>query len=176
MPDMDDGLPGLAHRLDLLFRTVPSASGEFYTNESAAQELSASGVPVSGAHLAAMRTGKRNNPSARLIAAVAELFEVPVTYFFDAATARRVESQINVLTAMQSAGVQTLVARSAGLSETGIANLTAILEQLRQIEGLYDAQESSLPSQADLQSRRSHGTAAATRDRGPRDAARQPIR
>jgi transcriptional regulator with XRE-family HTH domain len=137
------GLPHLADRLNVLFARVPRRnSHQTYSNERAAEELTDAGVSVTGAYLSALRSGRRNNPSARLLAAIAELFEVPITYFFDDEQARKIESQLNTLGALRSAGVRGIVARSAGVSEEGLANLAAILEQLRKVEGLDDEEPS----------------------------------
>lgn len=141
MPDDQDGLHDLARRLEHLFANIPDPdTGRTYTNDRAAEHISQSGLPITGAYLAALRTGKRTNPSAKHVAAIADLFDVPVTYFFDGSEAGRIEDQIAMLKAMRRTQVQTLVARSAGVSETGIANLAAILEQLRQLEGLDDGE------------------------------------
>jgi len=133
----EGGLPRLADRLNVLFARVPRRGGtQPYSNDGAAEELSSAGVSVTGAYLSQLRSGKRNNPSARLLAAIADLFEVPVTYFFDADQAASIEAQLDTLAALRNAGVRGIVTRTAGVSDAGIANLAAILEQLRQMEGL----------------------------------------
>ena len=38
---------------------------------------------MSGVHLSHLRANRRDNPSARLLAALAELFGVPISYFFE---------------------------------------------------------------------------------------------
>ncbi len=136
MPGTREGLPDLDVRLNTLFVGIPDPHGHRWTNDGAAEAITASGVPVGGSYLAALRSGTRNNPSARLIAAIAALFDVPVTYFFDADEAARIDGQLGLLNALRDAQVRTLIARTTGVSATGIANLTAILEQLRHLEGL----------------------------------------
>lgn len=135
------GLPHLAERLDVLFARVPRSNGHLYTNERAAEDLTEAGVSVTGAYLSALRSGRRNNPSARLLAAIADLFDVPITYFFDDEHARKVQEQLNTLASLRSAGVRGIVARSAGVSEDSIASLRALLEHLRKMEGLDDGVE-----------------------------------
>jgi transcriptional regulator with XRE-family HTH domain len=81
------GVPGLADRLNELFRTVPRpGSTELWNNETAAVEISRSGPSVSAAYLSQLRTGKRLNPSARHLAALAGMFGVPMEYFFPLST------------------------------------------------------------------------------------------
>lgn len=146
MPEDDTGLPGLAERLNVLFSAVPSPSGELYTNASAARQLANRGVPVSRAYLSALRSGQQTNPSARLVGAIASLFGVPVAFFFEAEQATRTIDQLQTLVAMRNAGVRGIVARTAGMSDTGIASLAAILEQLRKMEGLDDEPPLAPPS------------------------------
>ena len=140
------GLPHLADRLNLLFARVPRpGTNQHYSNDRAAEDLSSAGFSVTGAYLSQLRSGKKNNPSARLLAGIADLFEVPITFFFDDEQARKIEEQLNTLVALRNAGVRGIVARSAGVSDAGIASLAAILEQLRRMEGLDDAVEPPTP-------------------------------
>lgn len=143
MADEDGGgLPHLADRLNELFARVPRpGTNQPYSNDRAAEELSSVGVSVTGAYLGQLRSGKKSNPSARLVAGIAELFEVPITYFFDDDQAQRIDDQLNALVGIRSASVRGLVARSVGVSDAGIASLAAILEQLRLMEGLDDRDE-----------------------------------
>src|SRR5215203_6460988 len=98
----DEGLPGLADKLNHLFATVPAPTKSgLYSNDSAAQALGERGVTVSGVHISHLRSGRRNNPSARLLAALAELFGVPIGYFFDPTMENRINSDLEALTALQ---------------------------------------------------------------------------
>ena len=144
------GLPHLADRLNVLFARVPQAgTNQRYTNDRAAEDLTAAGVSVSGAYLSLLRSGKKNNPTARLLAAIADLFEVPITYFFDDDVAERITQQLDTLAALRNAGVEGIVSRSAGVSDAGIANLAAILEQIRKMEGLEDVEPPPTPTSFD---------------------------
>src|SRR3954464_13774078 len=81
----EPGVAGLSPKLEHLFAVVPRPDGGRYTNETAAQALAEAGVRVSSVHLSPLRSGRRHNPSARLLAGLAELFGVPIGYFFDSA-------------------------------------------------------------------------------------------
>jgi len=82
-------MPRLAAQLNHMFATVPRPSGrELWTNEDAAAAMTEAGVAISAVYLSQLRTGKRDNPSARHLAAIARLFAVPVEYFFDAGNSR----------------------------------------------------------------------------------------
>ena len=139
LAEQDDsgGLPHLAERLNVLFARIPRRGGtQPYSNERAAEELAAAGISVTGTYLSQLRSGRRNNPSARLLAGIAELFEVPIGYFFDAEQAAKVEEQLDALVAMRNSRVRGILARTAGVSEAGIANLSAALDHIRHIERL----------------------------------------
>ena len=79
------GVPNLAPKLQHLFRTIPQPEGRgFYTNDNMVQELANRGVPITVQHLSNLRNGRRDNPSARLLAEISDIFGVPISYFFDA--------------------------------------------------------------------------------------------
>ena len=83
MRPTESGIPGLADRLNELFRTVRRpGSTELWNNETAAWEISRAGPAVSAAYLSQLRTGKRLNPSARHLAALACIFQVDIEFFF----------------------------------------------------------------------------------------------
>ena len=132
-----DGIPELAEKLNHLFLTVPAPtrSGQ-YSNDSAAAALEERGVTVSGVHISHLRTGRRDNPSARLLAALAELFGVPISYFFDST----MEEQINSRTAGSARRAerpgQELMLRAQDVSPQSMEHLEGILDRIRQIEGL----------------------------------------
>ena len=132
-----EGLPGLADKLNHLFATVPAPtrSGR-YSNDTAARALEDRGVTVSGVHISHLRSNRRDNPSARLLAALADLFGVPIGYFFDDTTEDRINADLEALSALRDPRVKTLLVRTQGVSPQGLDHLEAILEHLRQIEGL----------------------------------------
>lgn len=132
-----EGIPGLADKLNHLFATVPGP-GRFgyYSNDTAAQALEKYGVTVSGVHLSHLRANRRDNPSARLVAALAELFGVPYSYFFDSATEDIVNANLAAVTALQNDQIKQLMERAQGVSPRGLTHLQAILDQIRILEGL----------------------------------------
>ena len=76
--------PRLAARLNALFEDYPNpATGKPWTNEEAAAAITAAGTPLSAPYLSQLRTGARQNPSARHMFALARLFGVPTDYFID---------------------------------------------------------------------------------------------
>lgn len=134
-----DGVPHLAQRLNALFARIPPPnSRQLYTNERAAKEITTAGVRVTGTHLSLMRSGKRDNPSARLLAAIADLFDVPITYFFDEDQARNIDSELAVLAGLRDADVRGILTRAADLSESSRANLGSVLNRIMEMENQRD--------------------------------------
>ena len=126
----DGGVPGLAAKLEHLFATVPKPTGGRYSNESASQALAAAGVKVSAVHISHLRSGRRNNPSARLLAALAALFGVEIGYFFDPDVESKTNDELAKLKALSESRVQGLMARS-GISEKNLRHMDAIIEAIR---------------------------------------------
>lgn len=139
---VEEGLSGLADKLNHLFATVPAPTRSgLYSNDSAAAALAERGVSVSGVHLSHLRSGRRDNPSARLLAALAELFGVPIGYFFDPTMEDRINSELDALSALKDTRAKTLMLRAQGVSPQSMEHLEGILERIRQIEGLDDREE-----------------------------------
>ncbi len=145
MADSDGGVPDLVKRLNHLFATVPRPDrGGYWSNEQAAGELARLGTPMSHAYLSQLRTGKRDNPSARHLAAIATLFGVPMEYFFDAEVADKINADLRLLTAIRDSGVHGVAMRAQGLSAASLASLEGIIDQVRKLERLPD--QAALPS------------------------------
>jgi transcriptional regulator with XRE-family HTH domain len=134
-----DGIPHLAEKLNHLFATVPAPTRSgLYSNESAAQALAERGVTVSGVHISHLRSGRRDNPSARLLAALGELFGVPIGYFFDSTLEDNINAELQSLAALKDNRAKSLMLRAQGVSPQSMEHLEAILDRIRMIEGLDD--------------------------------------
>jgi transcriptional regulator with XRE-family HTH domain len=134
---VSEGVPHLAERLNDLFARVPRpGTTQPYSNEAAGAELSAAGVSVTGVYLSMLRSGRANNPSARLLAAIASFFGVPISYFFDEDEAASIRDQLDTLAGLRDARIQGIMTRTQGMSEAGIASLAGIVDHIRRIEGL----------------------------------------
>jgi transcriptional regulator with XRE-family HTH domain len=127
----EPGVAGLSPKLEHLFAVVPRPTGGRYTNETAAQALAEAGVKVSSVHLSHLRSGRRNNPSARLLAALADLFGVPIGYFFDSVIEEQVNSELSTLVALHDTRVRGLMLRAQGLNNQNFKKLEEVLEQIR---------------------------------------------
>lgn len=139
MADSDGGMPDLADRLDHLFRTVPRPGGlSLWSNEQASVELARQGTPMSAAYLSQLRNGKRDNPSARHLNALASLFAVPISYFFDSDVAEKINNDLKLLSAIRDSDVQAIALRAHGLSPEGLASVKGIIDHIRKVEQLPD--------------------------------------
>lgn len=138
MVKQNEGMPDLAGRLNHLFATMPRPEGGLWTNDDAAAAINGSGVYLSGAYLSQLRTGKRNNPSARHLAAIARFFEVPVDYFFDPEVTARIDEQLELLGTMRDSAISKIALRAKGLSAGGLSGVAGMVEYIRQQEGLAD--------------------------------------
>ncbi len=146
MGEQAGGLPHLATRLNHLFTTVPRPDGGgLWTNHDAAAAMSASGVPTSAAYLSQLRTGRRDNLSARHLDAVARLFAVPMEYFFDTEVATKIDADLQLLTAVRDAGVQSIALRAQGLSPESLSGVAELIEHIRRLEGRIPGTSAARP-------------------------------
>jgi transcriptional regulator with XRE-family HTH domain len=131
-------MPDLAEKLNHLFATVPgSGRGGHYSNDTAAEALQDRfGITVSGVHLSHLRAGRRDNPSARLLAALAELFGVPISYFFDSSVEETINADLEMLSAIKDDRIRRLMQRAQGVSPRSLDHLEGILDQIRILEGI----------------------------------------
>jgi transcriptional regulator with XRE-family HTH domain len=134
---MAEGVSDLAEKLNRLFASVPrDPSGtRRHSNESVVAALEERGVSVSPAYIGHLRRGQKNNPSARLLAGLAAVFGVPLTYFLDDDASTTITENLELLTALDSPARGVLL-RASGLSPANLRHVEAILDQLRTIEGL----------------------------------------
>lgn len=138
-------MPDLAGRLDLLFTTVPGPGGRGrWSNENASAELGRHGISISAAYLSQLRHGKRDNPSARHLNALAGLFSVPISYFFTSGGAELTASDLLLSAAIRDRDVRAIALRVQGLSPEGRAIVKATIDHIRKVEQLPDEQSTKL--------------------------------
>lgn len=144
-PKLEDSptedVPHLAERLDLLFRTVPRTpdSAKLHTSASVVEALAEQGISVTPNHIRALRTGRRSNPSFRLLAGLADIFRVPLDYFVNDTVAGELHDSLEALAVIRDTGVQQIMLRAHGVSSESLDSVLALLDQIRRIEGLDDA-------------------------------------
>jgi transcriptional regulator with XRE-family HTH domain len=115
-----DGL--LARRLDHLFRTVHPATRKPYTPADVAVAMNeAAGERVtSGTYLWQLRTGRKDNPTYKVLIGLADFFGVSPTYFFDDTTVEKGVLPPELVAALRDDAVRDIALRAAGLSERSL--------------------------------------------------------
>lgn len=131
-----------AGRFDHLMQTVPAPHGALWTNAQLADQLTDRGIPTSRNYINQLRTGRRLNPTGRLLGAIADIFAVKVDYFYDAAYAEALNRDLELLATMRAAGLAGIALRATGLSATGMREVERILDSVRRLEGLPDTEPS----------------------------------
>jgi transcriptional regulator with XRE-family HTH domain len=140
MWDVADGNEdaSLAERLNRLFERIPSPTRQLYTNAAAAAELTAAGTPITAMYMGELRSGKKDNPSFKVLAAIARMFGVKLDYFTDDSYAAEIDRQINQLILARDNRIEGMMTRVTDLSDEGIENLDGIIRQIRKLEGLAE--------------------------------------
>jgi transcriptional regulator with XRE-family HTH domain len=119
----------LAQKLDRLFDVIRRENGEPHSHEEVASACrKSSGESFSATYLWQLRTGRRDNPTKRHLEALADFFQVPLTYFFDEKIGAEIDAELEFLGALRNAGVRNLALRALGLSPGGLATITDMLE------------------------------------------------
>jgi transcriptional regulator with XRE-family HTH domain len=124
-------------RLDRLFQTFRAADGGEYTYRQVADSIQQLvGYKTSPSYLQVLRTGVRINPSIKHLHGLCAFFGVPIEYFFDEDLARQFDTQLELAASLREPGVRELAIRAMGLSAEALETLTAMVEHVRQLEGL----------------------------------------
>lgn len=126
----------LADRLNRLFETVRIPDRGPYSNEEVAKAIRAQGGDISRAYLSYLRNGERSNPTLQHLEALARFFGVAPAYFFDNDVAAEIDAELDIVVAMRDAGVRSVALRAAGLSLKGLHAVAAIIDEVRELEGL----------------------------------------
>jgi transcriptional regulator with XRE-family HTH domain len=131
-----DGL--IATKLDHLFRTVhPRKRGPWTPAEVSAAINATAGEPViSATYLWQLRTGRRDNPTHKHLAALARFFGISPADFFDDTDTARGTTTADVTLALQDDQVRDIVLRTAGLSERSLGAVKDLVDSARVVERL----------------------------------------
>jgi ESX-1-secreted protein regulator len=146
MTDGDQGKGVIARRLERLFETVQPL-GRSYTLREVVDGVNAAAGEnlLSFQYLSQLRKGDRANPGYAVLEGITKWFGVSVNYFSDEETFQRTDDELQVLALMRDSGIRDLAFRAAGISEESLAMVTALLDKVRQAEGLPGHPESSAP-------------------------------
>ncbi len=124
-----------ATRLNDLFDNPPSPHVRQCTNRHVARKLQEAGHRISAPYLSQLRSGNRDNPSAKTVAALAEYFQVTPDYFFLAAHRPGVDDRTLILD-LELEEPRALLLRTVGLSCEAMDILVSMAERLRVSDGL----------------------------------------
>jgi len=124
-------------RLNHLFQTFRAPDGGEYTYRQVAEGIEQLvGYRTSPSYVQVLRTGVRINPSIKHLHGLCAFFGVPIEYFFDEELARQFDAQLELAASLRDPGVRQLATRAVGLSVEALDTLTAMVEHVRQLEGL----------------------------------------
>jgi transcriptional regulator with XRE-family HTH domain len=123
----------LASRLDHLFRTIHPGRAKPCTPADVAAAINdAAGEQVtSGTYVWQLRTGRRDNPTYKLLIGLSRFFGVSPTYFFDEAETERGTIPPEVALALRDDAVRDIALRSAGLSEQSLKAIADMVTSTR---------------------------------------------
>lgn len=124
-----------AARLNELFDNPSGPDVRQCTNRHVARTLQAAGHSISAPYLSQLRSGNRDNPSAKTVAALAEYFQVTPDYFFLAANRPDVDDR-TLIRDLELEEPRALLLRVVGLSSEAVDILIAMAERLRISDGL----------------------------------------
>ncbi|MFD3705395.1 helix-turn-helix domain-containing protein [Nocardia sp. NPDC058658] len=122
-----------AARLNDLFDNRPDVRQ--CTNRHVARMLQEAGHSISAPYLSQLRSGNRDNPSPKTVAALAEYFQVTPDYFFLAAAYPDVDDH-TLIRELELAEPRELLLCAVGLSCEAMDILVAMAERLRVSDGL----------------------------------------
>lgn len=108
---MSTGLPRLGEQIVWLMTNLPGPDGRKYTAASLAEEVTRLGVPTSASHVSQMRQGRRSNPTATLLKAVADAHGVNIAFFLDEAYERGLRDEVEQVQAARESALQRLTER-----------------------------------------------------------------
>ena len=128
----------LADRLDQLFRTVHPKDRGPYTPAEVAEAINGSAGErvISSTYIWQLRTGRRDNPTQRHLAALAAFFGVSPLYFFDQPERDRETIPPELEAALQDQDLRAMALRASGLSGRALRAITDMIESARTVEGL----------------------------------------
>lgn len=125
----------IAEKLDRLFQQVRSAGqGEFSYMAVAEAIRARQGIQISHTYIWQLRTGRRDNPTVQHLTGLATFFGVPVAYFLDDAEARKIDSQLALLSTLRDAQVTEIALRAADVSPSSRNTIGELVRKVWELE------------------------------------------
>ncbi|MFC7533882.1 XRE family transcriptional regulator [Actinoplanes sp. GCM10030250] len=138
-------------RLNYLFETVRPAGKPRYSVREVAEAIKRDqNFDISAAYINYICTGERENPGVQQVRALACFFGVPVAFLLGEGDLGQVSRELDRLRAavvlkeklqaaddaMNDPGVRVVALKARGLSPSHLKLVSAMLDQVREIEGL----------------------------------------
>jgi len=128
-----------ADRLNYLMSTIPGPDGGEWTSANLHNALDGLGIKISLPYISQLRGGIRGRPSGRYVEAIAQVFKMPIGYFYDDQLARTLDQELAQLADLRRSGVLKLAIMTRGLESPDIEEVQRIVEYLRTMRGLPPA-------------------------------------
>ncbi len=142
-------LGSLAEKLRYLLEHVhPQGRGRYTYREVVAGIVEAGDPPISLGYLGQLINGERANPTLDALTSLARFFGVPVSYFTndDEEHERDIEEQVRALALLRDTGVRSVALRAHGLPAGQLDLVVALLDKVREREGLPPIDDQGLPA------------------------------
>jgi transcriptional regulator with XRE-family HTH domain len=153
MENASEGRPldTMKDRLNYLFETVrPVGKPRYSVREVADTIRRDQGFEISAAYINYICTGERENPGVQQVRALATFFGVPASFLLGDGDLAHVQRELDQLRAaveakeklgaaddaMNDPGVRVVAMKARGLSPSHLKLVSAMLDQVREIEGL----------------------------------------
>lgn len=121
--------PSLAEKLKLLFDVVRDADGNEYSQADVARFVAArTGLKFDRGYVSAMLKGTRDNPTRKVLVALAEFFSVNPVYFFDDDSSG-IHEKLQFALALRESGARSVAMRA--LLDVDSRDLPMVTELLR---------------------------------------------
>lgn len=126
--------PSFAARLNRLFELVRPLDGDPFTSAEVVDAVRAMNASISRPYMSQLRSGQRNAPSPKVLAALAAFFRVRPEFFTDDEYYRRIEQELEAAVPVDRELIRRIAARAAELSPDSRIELLGFIEQLWQRE------------------------------------------
>jgi transcriptional regulator with XRE-family HTH domain len=125
----------VAEKLDRLFTRIRENGLNEYTYSAVAKAIQEQqGLSISHTYIWQLRTGRRENPTIQHLAALAKFFGVPVAYFLNDQETAKVESELELLSALREAGVTEIALRAAALTADSRETISHMVRKVWELE------------------------------------------
>ncbi|MEU4245729.1 helix-turn-helix transcriptional regulator [Actinoplanes sp. NPDC026619] len=125
----------VAEKLDRLFTRIRENGRNEFTYSAVAKAIQEQqGVSISHTYIWQLRTGRRENPTIQHLSAIAKFFGVPVAYFLNDRETSKVESELELLSAIREAGVTEIALRAAALTADSRETISHMVRKVWELE------------------------------------------